>query len=271
MSRQDPFQLDESLDAGDFSRAWLVWSGAVEAALADSYRFSGGALPGRGLVLGRESASFWVVRLGGHKVRKARGNAADAQDAAEIILHRDSSIAPLLDMRRRFKAVMDVLDAMIRNGISLSRSVELTSQWDRILAIGPVYPVLLLILMFVGVLVLVSFFVLLLMFIVVLVISSMRLLFIDGMGLLGFGGVGFGRIPWCIPIDGFAQIWFPLHPFYSVSHSSRLVVLGCLLLLLVLMRNFERPGFAYFCRSGQRDTSLEEFDCEVEEWLLLDA
>ena len=36
---------------------------------------------------------------------------------------------------------MDVLDAMIRCGISLSRSVELTAQWDRILAIGPLYPV----------------------------------------------------------------------------------------------------------------------------------
>ena len=121
MSRQDALQLDESLDAGDVSRAWLVWSGAVEAALADAYRFSGGPLPCRGLVLGRESASFRVVRLGGHKVRKARGTAADAHDAADVFLYRDSSIAPLLDMRRRFKAVMDVLDTMIRYGISLSR------------------------------------------------------------------------------------------------------------------------------------------------------
>ena len=59
------------------------------------------------MVLGRGSASFRVVRLG-HKVRKARGNAAD------VFLYRDSSIASLLDMRRRFKAVMDVLDVMIR-------------------------------------------------------------------------------------------------------------------------------------------------------------
>ena len=66
------------------------------------------------------SASFRAVRLGGHKVRKARGNVADVHDAADVFLYRDSSIAPLLDMRRRFKAVMDVLDAMIRNGISLS-------------------------------------------------------------------------------------------------------------------------------------------------------
>ena len=56
-------------------------------------------------------------------------------------LYRDSSVAPLLDMPRRFKAVMDVLDAMIRNGVSLSQSVELSAQWGRILAIGPLYPV----------------------------------------------------------------------------------------------------------------------------------
>ena len=52
-----------------------------------------------------------------------------------------SSVAPLLDMRRRFKAVVDVLGARIRSGISLSRSVELTAQWERILVIGPLYPV----------------------------------------------------------------------------------------------------------------------------------
>ena len=36
MSRQDALQLDESLDAGDVSRAWLVWSGAAETALSDA-------------------------------------------------------------------------------------------------------------------------------------------------------------------------------------------------------------------------------------------
>ena len=35
------------------------------------------------------------------------------------------------------------------------------------------------------------------------------------------------------------------------------------------MRNSERPGFPYFCRSGQMKASLEEFDREVEEWLPL--
>ena len=56
MSRHDAVQLDESLDAGEVSRAWLVWSGAAEAALADAYQFCGGPVPTRGLVVGRESA-----------------------------------------------------------------------------------------------------------------------------------------------------------------------------------------------------------------------
>ena len=133
MSRHDALLLDESLDAGDVSRAWLVWSGAAEAALADAHRFSGGTLLSRGLVLGRGSALFRVSRLGGPPVRKARGN---VHDAADVFLYRDSSLAPLLDVRRRFKAVMDVLGAMIRSGISLSRSVELTSQWEGFLLSG---------------------------------------------------------------------------------------------------------------------------------------
>ena len=64
-------------------------------------------------------------------------------DAADIFLYRDFSIAPLHDMRRSFKAVMDVLDSMISHGVTLSRSVELTAQWGNILYIGSLYPVML--------------------------------------------------------------------------------------------------------------------------------
>ena len=141
MSQQDSILLSESLDIGDVSRAWLVWSRAAETALADAYCFSGCPAPCHGLVLGRGMARFRRVRLGGHKVRKVRCNAVDVHGAADVVLYRDSSISPLLDMRRRFKAVIDVLDAMILHGTSLARSVELTAQWDRILAIGPLYPV----------------------------------------------------------------------------------------------------------------------------------
>ena len=77
-----------------------------------------GPIPTRGLVPGE---CFVPGCQAGHKVRKARSNAADALDAADIFLYRDSSIAPLLDMRRRFKAVMDVLDALF--GLNRLRSL----------------------------------------------------------------------------------------------------------------------------------------------------
>ena len=49
LSLQDATRLGESLDAGDVSRAWHC----------------GGPIPNRGLVLGRGSELFRVVRLGG--------------------------------------------------------------------------------------------------------------------------------------------------------------------------------------------------------------
>ena len=91
--------------------------------------------------MGRGTARMRVVRQGGLKVRKARNNAADAHEGGDVFMYRDSSAAPLLDLRRRFRAVMDVLDAMFLDGISLARSVELTAQWDEILRVGPVDPV----------------------------------------------------------------------------------------------------------------------------------
>ena len=141
MSRRDASLLDESLGLDEVSMAWAVWSRAAESALADAFRFSGGPLLAKGLVLGRGSAVLRVVQLGGPRVRRARADVSDALDVADVFLYCDSSVAPLLDMRRRFKAVMDVLGAMVRHGVSLSRSVELTAQWDMVLALGPMYPV----------------------------------------------------------------------------------------------------------------------------------
>ena len=64
MSRQDALLLSESLDIGDVSQAWFVWSRAAETALADADCFSGGPAPCQGLVLGRGTARFRRVRLG---------------------------------------------------------------------------------------------------------------------------------------------------------------------------------------------------------------
>ena len=61
MSRDDALNLDDSLARGDVSLAWLIWSSAVEAALADAYRFAGGPVPDRGLVLGRGAFRYLVL------------------------------------------------------------------------------------------------------------------------------------------------------------------------------------------------------------------
>ena len=41
------------------------------------------------------------------------------------------------------------------------------------------------------------------------------------------------------------------------------------LIQLGLMKNFEKLGFSLFCRYGQREANLEEFDAEVGGWLPL--
>ena len=105
MAAPDALRLDDAFRREGVSDGWMVWSGAAETALADAFCFAGGPVPDRGLVLGRGAAQFRVVRLGGPKVSKARNNVADPLDGGDVFMYRDSSIAPSLDLRRRFKAV----------------------------------------------------------------------------------------------------------------------------------------------------------------------
>ena len=114
MSRDYALNLDGSLTRGNVSSAWLIWSSAVEAALADAYRFAGGSVRGNGLVLGRGVFRFRFVRLGGPTVRRARRNFADLQEGGDVSLYHDVSTALLLDLRRRFRLVVDLLSTMIR-------------------------------------------------------------------------------------------------------------------------------------------------------------
>ena len=96
-----------------------------------------------------------------------------------------------------------------------------------------------------------------------------RLMFIVGMRLLGGGGIGLGTILWFIRIGGFAQIWFSLLLFSSVISILHLVVFGVLADPTRIDEQFRKAWLPHFCRSGQRDTSLEEFSFEVEGWLPL--
>ena len=107
MSREDALGLDEALLHGDVTSAWMVWSSAAERALADAFQFAGGPVPVRGLVLGRGMVRMRTVRLGGPVVRSVKRNAAVHGDVDDVSLYRDSSAAPVLDLRRRLKAILD--------------------------------------------------------------------------------------------------------------------------------------------------------------------
>ena len=137
MSRENALRLDEALLLGNVSSAWMVWSSAAEKALADAFQFAGGPVPDRGLVLGRGMVHIRTVRLGGPVVRSVRRNAADGGEVDDVSLYRDSSAAPVLDLRRKFKAILDLLDAIIRCGASLTRAVELSHLWDCVVRLGP--------------------------------------------------------------------------------------------------------------------------------------
>ena len=267
MSRDDALNLDGSLANGDVSLAWMSWSAAVEAALADAYRFAGGPVPDSGLVLGRGVFRSRTVRLGGPKVRKARRNFADSQEGSDVSLYHDVSTGPLLDLRRRLKMVVDLLSAMIRGGVSLARSVELAVQWDAILRAGPIHP-----------------------------IAAEDFLLARG-GDLGqccqvVQGLhrrlsDFNRAVVVHRRDDAVRGWrgwlredplihskkwlrpelVPPAPFLQCDSALTTGGSGVLADPLRIDEEFQKAWFPYFCRSGRRETNLEEFAHEVGSWL----
>ena len=89
-----------------------------------------------GLVLGRGMVRIRAVRLGGPVVRSVRRSAADSGEVDDVSLYRDSSAAPVLDLRRKLRAVLNLLDAIVRCGVSLTRAVELSHLWDCVVRLG---------------------------------------------------------------------------------------------------------------------------------------
>ena len=118
-----------ALGAGDASTSWRVWSLAAEVSLLSAFQLAGGPTPDRGFRCGRGVARFRRTVLGGPVVGKARADFADAEDGQFVHLCKFRSVAGLITQRRRLRSVLEVLDGTARNGISLSRSLELGAQW----------------------------------------------------------------------------------------------------------------------------------------------
>ena len=122
--------------------------------------------------------------------------------------------------------VANLLTAMIRDGVSLARSVELAVQWDAILRVGPIPPVSDedFVLARTGGLgqcyqVVLGLHRRLSDFLHAVVVRRRRLLFV-------VGGIGCERILWLILISGCVLIWFRLLSFCSMILLLLLGVLG---------------------------------------------
>ena len=86
-------------------------------------------------------ARFRSTVLGGPVVGKACADFAGADDGQFVHLYQDRSIAGLVTRRRRLRCVLEVLDGITRNGISLTRCLGLGAQRGAVLAAGPQGPV----------------------------------------------------------------------------------------------------------------------------------
>ena len=122
----------------DADLAWDTWSTAAECALDSAFREAGGPVPLGGLEGGRGRARFWTVCLGGKSMRKYRPSLVDPLDATEVHLFRSQSVAPLLTVKKRLRYVDCLLSAIIREGFTLARGLELDKQWSCILGSGPI-------------------------------------------------------------------------------------------------------------------------------------
>ena len=74
----------------------------------------------------------------------------------------------------------------------------------------------------------------------------------------------------CSPrIGGLGLIWFPPAPFLQCEPRLSPGGSGVLSDPSRIDEEFRKAWLPYFCRSGQSEASLEEFDSEVEGWLPL--
>ena len=190
---------------------------------------------------------------------------ADPQEESDVSLYHDASTAPLLDLRRRFKAVVDLLSAIIRDGVSLARSVELAVQWDGILRVGPIHPITAEDFCWLGVRILDSVVRWCRVFTAGFRILSMVWLCIVGLRLFVVGGVVTDSL--VHPYKWLRPELVPPAPFLQCDPALTPGCSGVLADPVRIDEEFRKAWLPYFCRSGQRETNLEEFAHEVEGWL----
>ena len=89
----------------------------------------------------QRAAGIGPRKLGGfqlHKARPYRSDPKEAEDLAGLCIY---SLAPVLRLRRRLKICIDIAASILVHGFTLAKNFEISQQWEKILADGPVGPV----------------------------------------------------------------------------------------------------------------------------------
>ena len=133
-------EIRTALLAGDVSLAWNAWFFSKEVSLFRSFIAAGGPMPTSGLRLGRGSAKFRMVALGGLVVVKLRSDISGSEDGQSVHLYKDASVSGIIMQRRKLRCVLTVLDGIARHGPSRTRSLELAVQWNAVSSAGPCGP-----------------------------------------------------------------------------------------------------------------------------------
>ena len=170
----------------------------------------------------------------------------------------------MIDLKRRLRAVLDVVGAIGRIGYSLARGLELTSQWGRVLRCGPLGTV-----------------------------TEERLRTVSGLNLPGFGvEVGLthdglhkfmhdivvrrkdcavrGWRAWILedplvhPYRWLRPDLVPPSPFLQCDPASAVNSLGVLSDPSLIDQKFREAWLPYFCRSVRGIADLEDFLAKVE-------
>ena len=204
--------------------------------------------------MGRGAAQFKYVPTGGPVVGKLRSDLGSG-DGQAVHLFKDASVSRVIVLRRRLGCVLSVLDGISKNGLTLSRDLELSVQWDAIVSGGPCGPLCGANLAFspaVGF----SFFGdhVRVLYDVVVDFLRTRLLFTVETLLYVVGVLGCWKMAKFILIVGLSLTWWLLHLSSVVILVLLLMVVGLFLILIVLMSNFVLLGFPSFV--GQAEVPL---------------
>ena len=200
-------------------------------------------------------------------VRSVRRSAIVDGDVLDVFLYRDSSAAPVLDLRRNLKAILDLLDSIIRWGASLVRDVQLMHLWDYVVRLGSLGSVHLdeyAAARICG------------------VVESRRLVaelygrvcaFVKGLvAYRRSAGITAWRNwvredPLVHPYKWLRADLVPPSPFLQCDRALTPGGSGVLADPARIDEEFRKAWLPYFCRSGQRETSLDEFNVECVGWL----